>query len=86
MLRHSSNIKYHAYVTGAAAADVDLDGEELDPGAWGEPELELGGPEANGTDGDLDLDGAEAGEGEEEDGEEGGGWEMEVWAFPSQDT
>ena len=53
MFGHSSNIKYHAYGTGAAAADVDLDGEELDPGAWGEPELELGGPEANGTDGDL---------------------------------
>lgn len=60
----------------AAAAFDGLDEEQLDEGAWGDPELELGGGEESGE---------ELGEGlGPESGDEGeGGWEMEVrWNPP----
>ena len=57
----------------AAGALDALDEEQLDEGAWGEPELDLGG----GEDGIDDVgDGFGDEEGEDEDGE--GGWEMEA--------
>lgn len=51
--------------------DVDLGDEELDPGAWGDPDLDLEPGEANGV---AEMDHEEGEPGEEAEG----GWEMEV--------
>ena len=65
----------HIATAEVSKDDVELGDEDLDAGAWGDPDLDLepGVPgEANGV-ADIDHE-----EGEEaEDGEEGG-WEMEV--------
>ena len=60
--------------TDNGTAGADLGDEELDVAAWGEPELNLDaeGHEANGFDDEDGL--AEPGA----DGDEEGGWDMEV--------
>ena len=57
----------------AAAAFEGIDEEQLDDGAWGEPELDLGADEDPAGDLGDGVEG-EPGEGDEEEG----GWEMEV--------
>ena len=62
-----------AGVTGAAADDAPLGDEELEAGAWGDAELDLGEDGGDGAGEPFaDAEGREEGE----DGE--GGWEMEV--------
>lgn len=54
--------------------DVELGDEDLDAGAWGDPDLDLDVGESGEANGNMDADHEEAENGE--DGE--GGWEMEV--------
>ena len=69
---HGTELLRMAADNGTAGAD--LGDEELDVAAWGEPELNLDaeGHEANGFDDEDGL--AEPGA----DGDEEGGWDMEV--------
>ena len=60
--------------------DVELGDEDLDAGAWGDPDLDLDVGEPGEANGAMDADHEEAEEGEEGEG----GWEMEVCtAHPS---
>ena len=60
--------------------DVELGDEDLDAGAWGDPDLDLDVGEPGEANGAMDADHEEAEEGEEGEG----GWEMEVcFAHPS---
>ena len=61
------------HFAGAAADDAPLGEEELEAGAWGEAELDLG---EDGADGAAEPFADGEGREEGEDGE--GGWEMEV--------
>ena len=54
--------------------DVELGDEDLDAGAWGDPDLDLDAGEPGEANGTMDADHEEAEEGEEGEG----GWEMEV--------
>ena len=54
--------------------DVDLGDEELDPGAWGDPDLDLEPGEPGEANGVAEMDHEEGEQGEEAEG----GWEMEV--------
>ncbi len=54
--------------------DVDLGDEELDPGAWGDPDLDLEAGEPGEANGVAEMDHEEGEQGEEAEG----GWEMEV--------
>ena len=54
--------------------DVELGDEDLDAGAWGDPDLDLDVGEPGEANGNMDADHEEAEEGEEGEG----GWEMEV--------
>ena len=54
--------------------DVELGDEDLDAGAWGDPDLDLDVGEPGEANGAMDVDHEEAEEGEDAEG----GWEMEV--------
>ncbi len=64
------------YGAEAGKGDVELEDDDLDAGAWGDPDLDLE-PHADGeANGEADY---ERPEGEPEEGEDDeGGWEMEV--------
>jgi hypothetical protein len=75
-------MRAHVPAAEAAKGDVELEDEDLDAGAWGEPDLDLAAPDA-----DVNGDGAHADEsglggepGEGEEGGEEGGWDMEARA------
>ena len=53
---------------------MELGDEDLDAGAWGDPDLDLDVGEPGEANGAVDADHEEAEEGEEGEG----GWEMEV--------
>lgn len=64
----------------ASKGDVELEDEDIDAGAWGDPDLDLEPHaigEANGEAEDY-----EGGEGDGEEGDDEGGWEMEVRLNP----
>ena len=54
--------------------DVDLGDEDLDAGAWGDPDLDIDAGEPGEAKGVAEMDHEEGEHGEEAEG----GWEMEV--------
>ncbi|CAK0784913.1 hypothetical protein CVIRNUC_008118 [Coccomyxa viridis] len=60
--------------------DVELGDEDLDAGAWGDPDLDLDVGEPGEANGAMDADHEEAEEGEEGEG----GWEMEDLELPPE--
>ncbi len=64
----------------ASKGDVELEDEDIDAGAWGDPDLDLD-PHADGE-ANGEAEDYEPGEGDGEEGDDEGGWEMEVHVNP----
>lgn len=57
---------------------MELDDEDLDAGAWGDPDLDLDLRDNGDANGDIGLDHDAEGGKHAEGGSEEGGWDMEV--------